>query len=329
MTRAEPFLVSQGTGGRRVLPEGVTEWDLRSGRYRRLFSRVFISSVATVTPVVLAEAALLLADPGSVASHRTAARIWGGVVPGDGHVHLTCVGGRLPKVKGVRAHRVRPGQLATVHRGVRVTTVETTFLDLADGLGLVDLVVLGDSLVRLGVVTPEQLVAAAATFTGRSRARARRAASLVRRDVDSPMESRLRMLIVLAGLPEPVVNHKIHWADGRVRWRFDLSYPEYRIIIEYDGMQHRESDRQWSTDIGRREWMDNENWRIVVVIGTGVYRTPATTLGRVIAVMRARGMGVPRLSDEWRAHFPSLPGDITDPLEYGDAPTDSGADPIR
>lgn len=97
---------------------------------------------------------------------------------------------------------------------MRVTTVECTFLDLADSLDLVDLVVLCDSMVKLGLVTPQRLVEAAASFKGRSRALARRAASLVRAEVDSPMESRLRMLIVLAGLPEPVVNHKIYWPDA-------------------------------------------------------------------------------------------------------------------
>jgi hypothetical protein len=235
----------------------------------------------------------------------------------------------LPKVKGIRAHRVRAGQRATTHRGIPVTTVETTFLDLADALDLVDLVALGDSLVRRGLVTPQGLVEAAASFKGRSQALARRAASFVRAEVDSAMESRLRMLIVLAGLPEPVINPKIYWSDGRVRWRFDLSYPEFRLIIEYDGLQHREDPGQWATDVSRRDWMDAKQWRIVVVIANGIFRTPATTLGRIIAVMRDLGMTVPRLSDEWRHHFPSLPEDIPDPLEFVDEPTDSGADPIR
>jgi hypothetical protein len=290
---------------------------------------VFVDGEVAVTPELRVRAALLLAAPKSVASHHTAACLWGGVVPDDGHVHLTCVGPRVPKVKGIRAHRVRAGQRATTHRGIRVTTVETTFLDLADALDLVDLVVLGDSLVRRGLVTPKRLVDAAASFKGRSQALARRAASLVRAEVDSAMESRLRMLIVLAGLPEPVINHKVYWSDGRVRWRFDLSYPEFRLIIEYDGLQHREDPDQWATDISRRDWMDAKQWRIVVVIANGIFRTPATTLGRVIAVMRDRGMAVPRLSDEWRHHFPSMAEDIADPLRFADDPTDSGADPIR
>lgn len=312
-----PFRVTrakaQGSSRRGyVLPEGVTEWDLRSKRYRRLFRGIYVASSVTITPLLLAEAALLLADPRSVASHHSAARIWGGTVPEDGLTHITCFG-RRPQVAGVLAHRTKRGQVGTSLQGVRLTTPAQTFLDLAATLNLVELVVLGDSLVRKRRVTPEELVAAAAKYRGANRAVARRAAAFVRRDVDSPMESLLRMLIVLAGLPEPVVNHKIYWSDGQVRWRFDLSYPDYRLVIEYDGQQHRDQRDQWSIDIDRREWLDHNDWRIVVVIAKGIYRTPATTLQRVIQAMRDCGMAVPRLSDEWRRYFPSLPDGIAEP----------------
>lgn len=248
-----------------------------------------------------------------MASHHTAARLWGGIVPDDGHVHITCVGHR-PEIKGIRAHRPKRDQFGTRAQGVRLTTPEQTFLDLAGELSLVDLVVLGDSLVRVKRVSPEGLVAAAADYRGGSRRLARRAASLVRAEVDSPMESRLRMLIVLAGLPEPTINHRVFDANGEVIWRFDLSYPQVRLIIEYDGRQHAESDRQWGRDIGRREWMDDHDWRLLVVVSRDVYALPARTLRRLVTVMRERGMDVPRLSEEWRLHFPSRPDDIAAPV---------------
>jgi len=47
----------------------------------------------------------------------------------------------------------------------------------------------------------------------------------VRIGVDSPLETRLRLLIVLAGLPEPKVNHQLRDQHGDVVMRFDLSYP--------------------------------------------------------------------------------------------------------
>jgi hypothetical protein len=311
--RVGPFRVDKDDRGKRVLPAGVTEWDLRSGRYRRLFKGVYVGRSVTLTPLLLAQAALLLVDPLSVVSHQSAARIWGGVVPDDGLAHVSCAK-RRPQVHGLAAHRVsRGGQEYATVRGVKLTTPAQTFLDLAADLGLVDLVVLGDSLVKTKRVTPAHLVEAAAAFRGRSRRMARRAAGLVRAEVDSPMETRLRLLLVLAGLPEPVINHKIRWPGGTVRFRFDLSYPEYRLIIEYDGRQHAESDDQWGTDLDRREWMDGGKWRLIVVRSKGIYSTPALTLQRVIGAMRDQGMPVPTLSDEWRQYFASRPDDVAEP----------------
>ena len=81
--------------------------------------------------------------------------------------------------------------------GVRVSGPHSMFLELASILSLVDLVVVGDALVRLGKATPESLVAACAASDAWHAAAALKAARYVRRDVDSPMETRLRMLIVL------------------------------------------------------------------------------------------------------------------------------------
>jgi hypothetical protein len=184
-----------------------------------------------------------------------------------------------------------------------VTTAEDTFVDLARELGLVDLVVLGDSLVRRGRTTPEALAAAAAGMRGRHAAFARRAAGLVRAGVDSPMESRLRMLLVLAGLPEPVVNHIEYDEWGRWVRRYDLSWPALRLAVEYDGRQHAQSQRQWERDVERREELDTEGWRIVVVLAKGVHREPERTLDRVVGALRARGERARVTSDEWRLHF--------------------------
>jgi hypothetical protein len=295
------------------LPPGVTEWDLRSRKFRRLFQGVYVHRDLEITERVKALGALLLCGDTAVVSHHSAARLLGGVVPDDGSVHVSAPGHRR-KVLGIRAHRVKVGgQRWRRVKGLRVTTPVQTFLDLGTELGLVDLVVLGDSFVRASLVTPEELVAAVDTFCAGGRSLLRRAASLVRCDVDSPMESRLRMLIVLGGLPEPIVNHKIWRTNGSVRFRFDLSYPDYHLVIEYDGRQHAESDDQWDWDIDRREWMDHRQWRLVIVRSKGIYNMPGQTLQRVISAMRDKGMTVPHLSDEWRLHFPGRPGDITQP----------------
>ena len=85
--------------------------------------------------------------------------------------------------------------------------------------------------------------------------------------------------------------------------RYDLSYPEHRLAIEYDGRQHSESQRQWERDVERREELDRDGWRIVVVLSKGIYREPGRTLERVVGAMVSCGLRAGVTSDEWRLHF--------------------------
>ncbi|MGL1521349.1 hypothetical protein ACSTIE_23430, partial [Vibrio parahaemolyticus] len=63
---------------------------------------------------------------------------------------------------------------------------------------------------------------------------------------ESPKESALRVLLVMAGLPTPECNVEIF--DGsRFVARVDLLYRAARLVIEYDGDYHRDP-QQWSRD---------------------------------------------------------------------------------
>ena len=114
------------------------------------------------------------------------------------------------------------------------------------------------------------------------------------------------MLVVLAGLPEPVVNHIIR--DPRTGdWlrRFELAYPELRIAIEYEGRHHRDDDEVWDRDIDRREDLDRRSWRIVQVISKGLYDNPLRTLQRIDQARVDRGAAPTRaFQEEWRRYFP-------------------------
>jgi very-short-patch-repair endonuclease len=277
---------------------GISAKLLKSARYRRLFYDLYVSAEVVVTPVVRAKAILKICPPGSQASHFTAAELWGAIVPSQPLTHLSCPQpGVRSERRGVRCHRFR---------GIRISSPEQTFIDLACVLSLVDLVVLGDSLVRARRTTVDRLVDAVSTWSGWGSRPAARAVGFVRKGVDSPMESRLRMLIVLAGLPEPQVNRIVRDGSGNWDKRFDLCYPDLLLIIEYDGRQHADNDEQWDHDIDRREDLDGEGWRMIVIRSKGIYVEPQRTLERIADAMRARGaQNVPtRLRDDWRSHFP-------------------------
>ena len=103
-------------------------------------------------------------------------------------------------------------------RGLRATTIHRTFRDLERRLPPVELLVLADQALRLNL--------------GRFHDLAERA--------ESPMETRLRWRLLQAGLPKPQVQANLHDGSGRFVGRADLYYPEARLVIEYDGANHRD-----------------------------------------------------------------------------------------
>jgi hypothetical protein len=289
----------------RGLAAGLGRATLDGPGFRRVLYGVLVAAEVPDTPRLRAEAALVCFFDSAFASHASAARVWGVPVdtpPGE-HVTVPELGHRLRR-SGVTCH-VRPGAATTVE-GLRVTTLPDLFVELASQLSLVELVVAGDWMVRRKSVRRAELVAAAAGAPGRGGALARTAAAYVREKVDSPMETRIRMLIVLAGLPEPEVNLEIRDADGEVVRRYDLCWPGIRLIVEYDGRHHAERVEQWEYDLARREAIDDSEWRIIVLVAANVYRTPEATVRRLHALLRSRGLpGTPvRTRDDWRPHFP-------------------------
>jgi hypothetical protein len=173
----------------------------------------------------------------------------------------------------------------------------------------VDLVALGDSLVRRKRTTSGELVVAADGYLGKGTRLARRAAAYVRAGVDSPKESRLRMLIVLGGLPEPQVNYILRELNGDWSQRLDLCYPELKLIIEYDGRHHTDVRANWLKDIKRRETLERQGWRLIIVTAEGLYDDPLETLQRIRLALADRGCHIRsrRIPAEWHRIFTDRP----------------------
>jgi hypothetical protein len=218
---------------------------------------------------------------GGVASFTTAARIWRFPLPlayqDDFAVHVTRPPGRSRSERpGVVCHRMRlgPEDIVDFH-GVPVTSPLRTWLDLSGILFRDDLVAIGDHLVcahppdfprpREPLFTIEEMT----EFLDRHhRVRglpaARDALVLVRVGSDSVPETRLRLAVVDAGLPEPSLNHVIRRSDGRaIAWP-DQAFVEEQVAIQYDGGHHRNADQQ-ASDNWRNRAVTDEAWDNVVV----------------------------------------------------------------
>lgn len=281
--------------------------ELLSVRYRRIFHGIYVAAQVRTTVHVRARAALLVAPDGSYASHHTAIEMWGGWAPLTAETHISSPqSSTRSERRGIVAHTADPEVVPRGRSGVLVSPPARAFVELAaTRVTLVDLVTSGDSLVRAGVVTSEELVLAADSATGRWCRLARRGARLVRKGVDSIMESRVRMMLVMAGLPEPTVNHVLRTERGEWLRRFDMCYRALRVVVEYDGAHHLDTKRR-REDLLRREQLERHGWLFVVLVSDDVYADPAGTVERVRQALAGRGHHARRrrLSPEWQRCFP-------------------------
>jgi hypothetical protein len=129
-----------------------------------------------------------------------------------------------------------------------IASSEHCWLLAASTLNLLELVTAGDWLIRRPRTTLARLHSAVQGHSGRGVVARRAAVKLVRERVDSPRETWLRLCLVLAGLPMPECNLIIGDDHGPIA-HVDLVYPAYKLIIEYEGDQHRTDRNQWNHDI--------------------------------------------------------------------------------
>jgi hypothetical protein len=283
--RDRPFSVQQARA------VGLSTDQLRGNRYRQLFRGIYVSAGLPDTLELRCTALLLVLPDDAAFSHFTAAQLYG--LPGDDpliHVSAGSSQRRPNPRKGVRFHESVPRAAVRMHRGLPVTIPERTFVDLAPGLKLIDIVILGDAILGRGLASRESLrEVVMAARRRRGVCRAREALAFVREGVDSPMETRLRLLLVFAGLPCPEINKDVLDEHGHWLSRPDLSYPELKLGMEYEGDTHRTDRRQWRADMSRHEVLHDLGWTVLRFHADDVLLRPHQTVERVRHWINERG----------------------------------------
>lgn len=239
-------------------------------------------------------------------SHETAAAIWGAplVESGEIVIHVSTIGtGRIARGRGIRGHRTKQTYASTrIVNGLRVASFATLWASMGASLGRDQLVVLGDygcrewregygrpDPGRRPIATLTELLAAMHAGRRVGIDRLRDAHPLIRLDAWSPRETRARLLLVDAGLPDPQLNHDVYDAHGGFVACVDLAYPEFKVAIEYQGQLHGE---QYARDVERIERLRAEGW-IVVQVTSETLRYPNVVARRVYEALVSRG---------WRRH---------------------------
>jgi hypothetical protein len=156
---------------------------------------------------------------------------------------------------------------------VPITSAARTAFDLARRSSFVDAVIAVDAMVRVAPYCLEELerMAKERAWPGTAALPEVLAAADMRSE--SPMETRVRLILVGAGLPRPVAQYSVVDARGRAAGRVDLAYPAKKVGIEYEGARHRES-AVFQKDLRRFNRMSAAGWRILRFGPDDVFNRP-------------------------------------------------------
>ena len=277
-----------------------------------------------------AQQAISRAPRGSYISHHTAAALRGLWPPSSPTIHVSVPPrARRALPRGITVHRGHHDAWVTRLGGLPVAHPAQAVVDLARGLRLADLLPLVDSLLRRDPDGLQGIRARAAEQAVHLR-RLHRALELARLGPDSPMESRMRLLLLLAGFPEPdlqipvprhigkdtdggnVISDGNAVSDGNVvsddEWdagsplRLDLGYKELRVGAEYGGAHHR-SPHQRAIDTTRRAAVRADGWLLHVATGRDLMSHPQAFLTSFAASYNSRATTPLALRDDWRHEF--------------------------
>jgi very-short-patch-repair endonuclease len=263
--------------------EDVIDRWVAGGRLERLHASVYRMAGAPASWEQEAMAAVLAS--GGVASHRTAARLWG--MYDTDVVEVTVP--RRRRCEQVLTHRSTDlvPRHVTRRRGIPVTTPMRTLVDL----GAVDRWAVGDALERAVIARVCSVVAVERTLDEVAR-RGRRGAGVLRRVLDDRalgqarpdglLEARFARVVREHGLPEPQFQHRIG------RYRADFAYPDLRIAVEVDGFEVHGTPAALRADLERQNHLVALGWTVLRFTWRDVVRRPAWVAAQVGALLRQR-----------------------------------------
>ncbi len=208
-------------------------------------------------------AVLAASAPTTVASHESAATIWGIALLNRSSADELRLTRPSMSARGRRDRdrtRISSAELPASHvrrkGGVRVTSPARTVVDLARSLPFRDAVVVADSAMHRGLVSRtalERMLIDCSTWPGI--AKAARAVAFADKRSESPLESISRVTFHEFGLPAPQPQAWINTEP--VMFRVDFLWREYRTVGEADGkVKYTDSNVVWEEKLRQEDIAD-------------------------------------------------------------------------
>lgn len=291
--RRPPRLRGTVFRGSQAVADGLlTRNELRSSAWRPLFRDIYADAELPVPHRTrCALVARWLIPDGAAIAGRSAACLYGATsLDEQAPVEVVVPAGtRFGPVAGLRIHSTTLADQDVRRRdGVPLTTAHRTCWDLARWLDPVEAVTMIDQFLTRRIVTAPGLRDYALARAGdRGWRLALRAVDLADPGAESPQESRLRVRLVLAGLPRPETQYVVS-DRGRFVARLDLAWPEVKVAVEYDGLWHGDPG-QFHLDRRRLNRLLGNDWIVLHVTAQRLRDDFDGFVAELRAALRRRG----------------------------------------
>lgn len=245
---------------------------LSRGHWIRLHAGVYRHPV--VVPTWEGDLLAACLTTGGVASHQSAAVLWGLGIVGPGRPVVSVPRRRRHVPRNVIVHQSTQWSLRaeTQRRGIPVTGLERTLLDCAAAVPFHRLERLCESAIRQRLTTWTALATTLARHSRRGRDGCGRLRSLLEIRLASPNVplsdfSRLvASALTDAGIEEPELEYRVTDEAGGFIMQADLAWPRRRKIIELDGLAFHFGRAERERDNRKRNRAKAEGWAILEVL---------------------------------------------------------------
>jgi very-short-patch-repair endonuclease len=285
--RLPPQLATSPFRGSDAISGGLlTPAMLRGRSWQRLFPDVYLHRDVAMDHRTWCTAVGLILPPDAAIGGLSAAFLWGvDLLAPDAPVSvLTKRTAWMFRHERVRTHysAIDDGDL-TSWDGSMVSSPERTAFDLGRRLGRAGGLMVLDGLAHSGVADLGVVAELASRrYWWPGIPKLNELLRIADPRTESPMESRLRLLLHDAGLPQGRPQFEIRNVRGLLIGRVDLGWPAARLAVEYEGDHHRERD-QFRRDIDRVNALRMAGWTVLRLTADDVLRRPDRTVAMVAA----------------------------------------------
>lgn len=245
------------------LSDDEIDYRIAVGRLRLIHRGVYAVGHHRIQPEGVWLAAVYAGGAEAVLSHRSAARLWG-LLPWEGRIEVTVSTMRRPRHGIHYVHGSLRAAECTAHRGIPVTTVERTLLDLGavDARRVPKALEQAEVLQLLDVSALQRLVDEHPRRPGTCAIRSALASAARSRGITrSELEDRFRGLLVDAQLPPAELNAVIEL--GSLVIEADAAWRDQRLIVELDGYAYHRTGAAFERDRARDRAAVAAGWRVV------------------------------------------------------------------